>query len=133
MLRLLLLTIAFSSSAVQAEWKLYGQKDGGQGFYDASTVRVISKNKVEVLTYVNLPKEYVEYRTRLGKPLELSSKVTQQYDCKKKTYQFLEITTYSGNHLHGKSIRHAKYAHAEVNYIDRETPAANLYKILCAK
>ncbi len=125
--------LAFVSFSVQAQWILYGEKDGGQGFYDPETIRAVSKNKVKVLTYINLTKAYVDYRSLEGQQLELSHRIVQQYDCKNRTFEFLESKSYSENYLRGKLLRQSNGSKDEPNLIEEASPSLKLFKILCKK
>ena len=130
---LITLILALVSLSATAQWIFYGEKDGGQGFYDPQTIQYISKNKVTVLTYINLSKDYVAYRTTVGQPLELSHRIIQQYDCKNRTFQFIESKSYSENHLLGRLLRYSRDSKENLSLIDDMSPSANLLKILCKK
>lgn len=109
------------------------RKGWGAGFLRPQTIRSVSKNKVKVLTYINLSKEYVDYRTRAGQPLELSHRIVQQYDCKNRTFDFLESKSFSENHLRGKMLRQSNGSKDEPSLIDEVSPSGKLFKILCKK
>lgn len=131
-LNLSIIILGLYGMEVQAEWKLYAEMDGGQGFYDPSTIQKVSNNKFNVTTYINLPEEKMVYEPKNGKKITFSNKVIQQYDCTNRTYQFLETELYSAYDLKGEVVRKSKNTMKTPNKIGDGSPAVSLIKILCA-
>lgn len=116
-----------------AAWVLYADMDGGQGYYDPKTIKWISKTKVNVLTYINLPEDKFSYAPENGKKVIFSNKVLQQYDCKDFTYDFLETELYSDYNLKGDIVKRNKREKREPKAIGEGSPAEGLMKTLCNK
>jgi len=121
--------LAVCSVKAMAAWILYADMDGGQGYYDPETIKWVSKNKVNVLTYINLPEGRVSFNPKGRKKIVFSNKALQQYDCKDYTYGFIETELYSDYNLKGIIIKKNKKVSLAV--IGKGSPAASLIKILC--
>ncbi len=122
--------IGLSSHAI-SEWKLYADMDGGQGFYDPNSIKKIGKNKVNVLTYINLPEDKLSFTAENGIKFTFSNKVIQQYDCKAYTYDFLETELYSAYDLKGDILKKEKKSKPNPKAIGEDSPAESLVKVLC--
>ncbi len=123
--------LATSSINAMAAWILYADLDGGQGYYDPKTIKWVSKTKVNVLTYINLPEDKASFNPEGGGKVVFSNKVLQQYDCRANTYAFLETELYSDYNLKGNIIKRDKKRKLEPKPIGDGSPAKSLVKTLC--
>jgi hypothetical protein len=120
-----------NASLSEANWMLYADQDGGQGFYESASIKKVSDSTYNVLTYINIPESSLVYKAEDGTKVNYSMKVMQQYDCKAHLFRYIGYIEYFMYYDLKGPLLHKKKNDAGAKLIEKGAPAESLERLLC--